>query len=385
MNPKSVSEIIMIIDDEPENLNVLGEMLRREGVEVRAFPKGGMALASSQVEPPDLILLDIRMPEMNGYEVCRRFKEDERLRSIPIIFLSAFSEPADKVRAFEAGGVDFVTKPFSETEVLARMNNHLRLRRYQLKLEELVRQRVQELAEANRRLRIWDDAKNQWLNTLSHEMRTPLVGVSGITERLFMEVPTSPHVHEMREAYDLSCRRINKLMDDALALVHMDVASENFGRSPLALADMLRSALQAFARMNPTTNVQVSLTKIEEVRVSGEATLLERAFTDLLLTAACCVCTGGAILVEAGVSEGQAEVLISFGKEPLTPEALETFFEVGGQRMYLKGGGDLGLMPALASRVLGLFNGEVSIRNGAERGLVIGVTVPAFVVTAATS
>jgi two-component system sensor histidine kinase/response regulator len=372
MNSKPASDVIMIIDDEPDNLNVLGEMLRREGVEVRAFPKGGMALAAARAEPPDLILLDIRMPEMDGYEVCRRFKEDERLRSIPVIFLSAFSEPSDKVRAFEAGGVDFVTKPFSEIEVLARMNNHLRLRRYQLKLEELVRQRVQELAEANRRLRIWDDAKNQWLNTLSHEMRTPLVGVFGITELLFMEVPTTSHLHEMRDAYDLSCQRINKLMDDALALVHMDVASEDFGRNPLALADMIRRALQAFARMSPTTNVQVSLTKIEEVRVSGDATLLERAFTDLLLTAACCACTGGPVLLETGVSEGQAEVLISFGKDPYTPEALETFFEVGG----LQGGGDVGLMPALASRVLRLFNGDVSIRNGPERGLVITTVLP---------
>ena len=376
MKPKAAQDVIMIIDDEPENLNVLGEMLRREGVEVRAFPKGGMALAASQEEPPDLILLDIRMPEMDGYEVCRRFKEDERLRSIPVIFLSAFSEPSDKVRAFEAGGVDFVTKPFSETEVLARMNNHLRLRRYQLKLEELVRQRVQELAEANRRLRIWDEAKNQWLSTLSHEMRTPLVGVFGITELLFTEVPTTSHLHAMRDAYDLSCQRINKLMDDALDLVHMDVASEAFGRSPVVLADMLRRALQAFAKIKPLVHVQVLLAKIEKVRVSGDAPLLERAFTDLLLTAACCVCTGGSVLLEAGVSEGRADVLISFGKDPLTPEALETFFEVGSPRGVLRGDDDVGLMPALASRVLRLFNGEVSIRNSPERGLVIASSLP---------
>jgi DNA-binding response OmpR family regulator len=375
MNAKPASDVIMIIDDEPDNLNVLGEILRREGVEVRAFPKGGMALGAAQEEPPDLILLDIRMPEMDGYEVCRRFKEDERLRSIPIIFLSAFSEPSDKVRAFEAGGVDFVMKPFSEAEVLARMHNHLRLRRYQLKLEDLVRQRVQELAEANRRLSIWDDAKNQWLNTLSHEMRTPLVGIFGISELLFTEVPATSQLHSMRDVYDLSCKRIQMLMDDALTLVHMDVAAEDFGRSPLVLADLLRSVLQAFARMKPAVIVQASLAKVEKIRVSADATLLGRAFTDLLLTAACCAGMEGPILLEAGVSEGRAEVLISFGKDPLAPEALEIFFEVGGQRMLLKGA-DLGLMPALASRVLRLFNGELSIRNGAEQGLVITSSLP---------
>ena len=86
---------IMIIDDEPENLNVLGEMLRQEGWNIRAFPRGDLALAAAGDEAPDIILLDVRMPGMDGYEVCRRFKADDRLRSIPVIFLSAFSEPAD--------------------------------------------------------------------------------------------------------------------------------------------------------------------------------------------------------------------------------------------------------------------------------------------------
>jgi two-component system sensor histidine kinase/response regulator len=380
MNASPVT--IMIVDDEPDNLNLLGVMLRQEGWSVRVFPRGDLALAASNDEVPDLILLDIRMPGMDGYEVCRRFKADDRLRTIPIIFLSAFSEPADKVRAFEAGGVDYITKPFSEREVLARTHTHLGLRLYQIHLEELVRQRVQELAEANRRLRIWGDAKNQWLNMLSHEMRTPLGGILGITQLLLMDLPPTAASRDLRESYDASCRRITKLIEDAETLAHIDVSSDRegdsgyFGMSSLFLADVLKKALEAFAGQISECAVQASLATAEQVTVLGEANLLSRAFTDLLLTAACCVCKGDPFTLETSVSAGQAQVVITFGSKTLTPEALATFFEVGGQRTLIKGGGDFGLGAALASRILRLFNGQVSIQNGANNGLVIECYLP---------
>jgi two-component system sensor histidine kinase/response regulator len=376
MTPDTVHATIMIVDDEPENLNVLGEMLRHEGWNVRAFPRGEMALAAAGDEPPDLVLLDIRMPGMDGYEVCRRFKADERLGTIPIIFLSAFAEPADKVRAFEAGGVDYVTKPFAEVEVLARTHTHLRLRRHQLHLEDLVCQRVRELAEAHRRLRIWDDAKNQWLNTLSHEMRTPLTGVFGITELLFMGLPTDSGLGALRDDYDYCCRRINKLIDDALTLAQIDVASERFAAKNLRLADMLRKALAAVAVRVPDCAVHVALAAVEQVTVAGDEELLTRAFTDLLLTATCCVREGEALQLETSLSSGQARVRIATNGKSLPPDDLETFFEVGGQRTLLKGGGDFGLGSALASRILRLFNGQVSVRNGADRGLVLDSSLP---------
>jgi DNA-binding response OmpR family regulator len=367
---------IMIIDDEPENLNVLGEMLRQEGWNIRAFPRGDLALAAAGDELPDIVLLDVRMPGMDGYEVCRRFKADDRLRSIPIIFLSAFSEPTDKVRAFELGGVDYITKPFSESEVLARTHTHLGVRRYQIHLEELVRQRVQELAEANRRLCIWDDTKNKWLNMLSHEMRTPLNGIISIAELLFMELPLASDLHTLRESYDFSRLRITKLIEDAETLAHIDVDSEYFGKSPLSLADVLTNALNAFAGQMTECAVQASLAAVEQVTVLGEENLLSRAFTDLLLTAACCVCKGDPFTLETSVSAGQAHVVILFGRKTLTPDALETFFDVGGQRTLIKGGGDFGLGAALASRILRLFNGQVSIRNDADKGLIMASFLP---------
>src|ERR1700686_788784 len=103
---------IMAVDDNPANLKLLEGMLRQQGYQVRSFPRGRLALAAAAENPPELILLDINMPEMNGYEVCERLKSDEKLAGIPVILLRALGETADKLKAFHSGGVDYVTKPF---------------------------------------------------------------------------------------------------------------------------------------------------------------------------------------------------------------------------------------------------------------------------------
>jgi len=146
---------VMVVDDTPANQKLMEEILRGHGFRVLQFLRGGMALRAAGQKPPDLILLDIMMPEMDGFEVCRRLKADEALRDIPVIFMSALDDVANKVRAFTEGGVDYVTKPFQEEEVLARVNTHLNQRRMQrelkkhnLYLEELVQEKVKEISDS---------------------------------------------------------------------------------------------------------------------------------------------------------------------------------------------------------------------------------------------
>ncbi len=127
---------ILIVDDKPENLDVLSEMLKQCGHKVRPATKGKLALKAAKQQPPDLILLDVRMPEMDGYEVCRRLKADPDLQGIPVVFVSALARAADKVVALKCGGVDYINKPFQVEEVVARVETHLKLRRYQMALEE---------------------------------------------------------------------------------------------------------------------------------------------------------------------------------------------------------------------------------------------------------
>lgn len=150
----------MIIDDDPENLRALGAMLTRQGYTVRSFPGGPAALKSARAEPPDIILLDIRLPKMNGFEVCAHLKTNDTLKDIPVIFLTAVDETDGKVQAFGLGAADFITKPFQTEEVLARINTHLTANQYKKELEKTnkfldarVQERTSDLLETNRSLR----------------------------------------------------------------------------------------------------------------------------------------------------------------------------------------------------------------------------------------
>ena len=149
------SATIMIIDDTPENLKLLDQMLRKEGYHVRTFLRGEAALEAAEHNPPDIILLDIRMPGIDGFEVCRRLKASQSLRDIPVLVISALLDRESKEMAFAAGAVDYVTNPFQMEEIQARVRTHLRLRQMQLELEvhnyhleDLVRQKVKEIGDS---------------------------------------------------------------------------------------------------------------------------------------------------------------------------------------------------------------------------------------------
>jgi len=146
---------VIVVDDEVENLKVLTRILRIQGHRVRPIPEGQLALESARSDPPDLVILDINMPGMNGYEVCREMKKDKRLKDIPVLFLSGMGEIEDKVEAFRVGGVDYITKPFQLEEVRARVETHLKIRQLQVELEyrnhhlqDLVREQVRKITDS---------------------------------------------------------------------------------------------------------------------------------------------------------------------------------------------------------------------------------------------
>ncbi len=138
---------ILVIDDTPENLALLSQILKDKGYKVRSVTKPSTGLRAAFAAPPDLILLDVKMPEMSGYEVCQHLKAKESTRDIPVIFISALGDVLDKVKAFEVGGVDYITKPLQVEEVLARIETHLTIRRLQQQLQIQNRQLQQEITE----------------------------------------------------------------------------------------------------------------------------------------------------------------------------------------------------------------------------------------------
>ncbi|MHC5140531.1 MAG: response regulator, partial [Planctomycetota bacterium] len=144
------SNDILIVDDETPKLQLLSGILAKEGYPVRQANESHVAIESAMAQPPKLILLDVKMPEMDGFEVCRRLKQDERTREIPIIFINSLQDTQHRALGFEAGGVDYISTPFNEPEVLARVRTHMELRNMQLNLEKVISTRITEISERER-------------------------------------------------------------------------------------------------------------------------------------------------------------------------------------------------------------------------------------------
>jgi two-component system, sensor histidine kinase and response regulator len=374
---------IMAVDDQPSNLILLEDLLSRQGHAVRSFPRGRLALEAATRNPPDLILLDINMPEMNGFEVCELLKSDEKLAAIPVIFLSALSDASDKVRAFHCGGVDYVTKPFQVDEVQARVQTHLKIHQLQKELrlhadhlEDLVAVRTRELAETQARLKVLDRAKSDFLRLIHHELRSPLNGLLGVGELVLEELGATEDGAELREMFELSRQRMLTILDDALLLTEIEVGSDSFSSGATDLVSTLQSAIDGSAAFAQSRGVALALEPGEAGCVIAKRDLLLKAMQALLETAVKFSKAGDVVRVKCQAVLSGAEVLIR-GSGRIPESAIANFFQVFSIGEAITPGGDLGLGPPVSQRILSLFGGSITVENLEPSGIQLTVSLKA--------
>lgn len=245
---------ILIIDDTPANLQLLMGLLSKQGYTVRPVPSGKLALQGIHLNYPDLILLDISMPDMDGYQVCQELKKNEKTREIPVIFISAFDEVLDKLKAFEVGGIDYITKPFNAQEVIARVKTHISLYRLQQELQEktklqdmqleaqnaLLQKMNQKLEIANQelsqRLQQLQDAQLQLVESekmatlgqlvagIAHEINNPLGFLQGNIQ------PAQNYIDDLLNLLDLYQQQFpnpGELITTRIAAIELDFLRED--------------------------------------------------------------------------------------------------------------------------------------------------------------
>jgi two-component system sensor histidine kinase/response regulator len=366
---------ILVVDDALANLQLLFGMLRERGYRVRPVPSGKLALQAARAQPPDLVLLDVNMPGMNGYEVCRLMKAEESLRAIPVIFLSALSEPFDKVQAFSAGGVDYVIKPFHLDEVAVRVETHLALRRAHGKLEA----KNQELAVANQRLRALEEARNVLANAIVHDLKSPLAALIGNTEYLLRHGNVEGEAHEVLEEMLASSHGVHRIALNLLDVARMEEVALVPRRQTVRLGELVdraRVTAQLTARMTGHT-LDVDVDADHEVSVDPD--LVTRVIENLLDNSLKYAPRRTSIRIVARAAGQGCSLRIEDQGRGVPVAQRERIFE-----RYVRLDGDVDAN-ARTSRGLGLafcrlaveaHGGRIWVEDGVPTGAVFAVTLP---------
>ncbi|MEJ5311337.1 MAG: hybrid sensor histidine kinase/response regulator [Anaerolineae bacterium] len=272
---------VLIVDDTPANLRLLAGMLSDQGYKVRPAPNGKLALMAAHAAPPDLILLDINMPDMNGYEVCAALKEDPLTRDIPVIFISALDQTEDKVKAFTLGGVDYITKPFQIEEVLARVQTHLALYTLRRQLSAA----NEELRIANAELAASNADLEAFARTVAHDLKNPLsavIGFSSLLEARFTRMEPekiADNLHRItRTGY-----KMRDIVDELLLLASVR-HSDNVPTAPLDMGAVVAEAVNRLELQIQETHATLVMPETWPVIV-GHAAWVEAVWSNLVSNA----------------------------------------------------------------------------------------------------
>ncbi len=310
---------VLVVDDQPDNLRLLCGMLKARNCIVRPVPSGSMAIDAAESRPPDIVLMDINMPGMNGYEACAELKSREGLRDIPVIFLSALGETIDKVRAFDVGGVDYITKPFKIEEVDARIKTHLAIRRLQAELQD----QYEELLKLEK-------LRDQLTHMIVHDMRNPLAVIMGALH-LACNDPESHFSESVGELLELGRSRADVV--ERMATEMLDIGRMEQKEMPFQPEEHDMKAIINDACKNVVLAGQKLIVEIPEgpipFRCDGD--LVRRIVTNMLGNAVKFTHTGKEIRVTARIVEERMWIEVTDQGTGIAPEYHDLIFEKFGQ------------------------------------------------------
>ena len=273
---------ILIVDDNKKNIQVLATTLSIEGYEVEYATSGKDGIEWLSQTKFDLILLDVMMPEMDGFETCTRIKSLDKNNDIPVIFITAKNDVDSISRGFEVGGVDYVSKPFNDKELLARVKTHIELKKHKDHLEELVSQRTLELNNALTELKTLDVAKSEFLNIINHELRTPLNGVLG-----FLSIIKNSSEIDQIQTYinfmDKSAKRLENFSNRALLITKLYTTDFSIQKKPMLSTVLEKEIDRRYSVAFTEKNIDFEfVTQSLECTVMGDAELLTQSIIEII-------------------------------------------------------------------------------------------------------
>jgi two-component system sensor histidine kinase/response regulator len=384
---------ILIVDDIPSNLNFLSEVLHAEGFKVMLATTGADAIEIARFKHPDMILLDIAMPLMDGYEVCASLKQDSETLDIPVIFLTARTEPEDILKGFEAGAVDYILKPFNALEMMARVRTHLDLRDHartlkniNLHLENEVRQRTAEITEANRNLteanvkleKAYDEltnldkAKDEFIRHINHELRTPLQGIHGFT-LIMEEIVESPEQKEYLQNINSLVKRLVRLSE--LSLLFTEIKAKNYKITlrPVSLCITMNHVLEIFQPVKHRFEMHAG-DPLGNIFVEADQRLLNTCLELIIDNAVKYTPEPGKIFIRTFRQDQMAGIEVEDQGPGFTPKALDNLYQLfSADNLGFRTHG-FGIGLATAKIILDTLGAKLDISNLSQGGALVKLT-----------
>ena len=368
MAEDSANYKIMIVDDTPVNLKLLNEMLQDHHYSVYAFPKGDLALQAAPRVLPDLILLDINMPGMNGYEVCEHLKKEKLLAEIPVIFISALNDTEDKVKGFSLGAVDYITKPFQLPEVLMRVNTHLELRRQKIELK----QNYKKLQELER-------FRDEMVHMIAHDMRSPLTGIIGSLEIIKLKMkPTSTQedINILVKAITFS-RMLNEMISSFLDVSRLEAGDFPLNLQMTDLGKIIQLSLDSISGLL-INRILVSPVFPDPVYVYCDEEITRRILVNLLANALKYTPSEKEVRIEYETCSDCIRVSVIDNGVGIPPEfhekVFEKFFQAEDKEQRKQYSTGLGL--TFCKKAVNAQGGEIVLKSEVGKGSTFSFTLP---------
>ena len=292
MNPKPT---LLIVDDEERNIRLLKGLLAPQNFNLREAINGEEALRRIAEEPPDMVLLDVMMPKINGFEVCRRLKQDEKTKTIPVILVTALSEKQHRVQALEAGADDFISKPVDQTELTVRVKSLLRIKSYQDEISDKLR----EIAAKNERLLELEKVRDGLSHMIVHDLRNPLTAISTYLQLSALDAENlSEPQQESVDRCLFFCQELERMIQNLLDISKMEEGKMQLNREAIDLPEMVGKVLERFKPTVEEREIALSFSGNGDIpKISLDRSILKRVITNLVDNAIRYTPKGGAIAV----------------------------------------------------------------------------------------
>ena len=365
---------ILIVDDTPQNLKVLTEVLDDEGFELLFAMDGRTALERVHYANPNLILLDVMMPDMDGFETCKKLKESEKTKDIPIIFMTALTSTKDKVQAFQLGAVDYITKPIQPDEVLARVRTHLKIQ----SLQNDLRIKNKELEKALIHEKELNGLKSRVLSIASHDLRNPLASIKILANLL---IRYSNRLTEEKKLYNIKkikevADQMSGMLDELLLYTKVDAGKIEFHGEHIQLDRFCKDIAEQFTLISENTHtISFSATGID-FNIIADPKLLNHIFSNLLSNAIKYSSAGTVVSFELKEEKDEFVIRIKdqgIGISEEDQSKLFTAFHRGENVGNIKGTG-LGL--SIVKQFVELHKGTIDVHSEIDKGTIFTIKLP---------